>query len=121
MKQVLTQTLKVLRLLSNPNSVIFGVGVLCRPFGTRLIDLIPPGTDVLGYRLFRPCGTGFLAVSKSLRTSQQAETARISRETNFFRSLFSPGGGTSVLQRLPFPDKELRSLAQTRCEWISQV
>jgi hypothetical protein len=42
------------------------VGVLCRPFGTRL-----PGTAVPGYRLFRPYGTGFVAVSKSLRTSQE--------------------------------------------------
>jgi hypothetical protein len=38
------------------------VGVLCRPFGTRLIDLILPGTDVPGYRLFRPYGTGVVAV-----------------------------------------------------------
>jgi hypothetical protein len=37
-------------------------GVLCRPFGTRLINLILPGTDVPGYRLFRPFGTGLVAV-----------------------------------------------------------
>jgi hypothetical protein len=48
------------------------VGVLCRPFGTRVIDPILPGTPVPGYRLFRPCGTDVVAVSKSLRTSQQA-------------------------------------------------
>jgi hypothetical protein len=49
-------------------------GVLCRPLGTPLLNLnlILPGTDVPGYRLFRPCGTGFVAVSKSLGISQQA-------------------------------------------------
>jgi hypothetical protein len=31
-----------------------------------------PGTDVPGYRLFRPSGTATLPASKSLRTSQQA-------------------------------------------------
>jgi hypothetical protein len=30
---------------------------LCRPSGTRLINLILPGTDVPGYRLLRPYGT----------------------------------------------------------------
>jgi hypothetical protein len=43
---------------------------LCRPLGTRLINLIVPGTDVPGYRLYRPYGTGFVAVFKSLRTFQ---------------------------------------------------
>ena len=33
------------------------VGVLCRPFGTRLMNLSLPGTDVPGYRLFRPRST----------------------------------------------------------------
>ena len=46
--------------------------VLCRPYGTRVMDEILPGTAVPGYRLLRPCGTGVVAVSKSLRTSQQA-------------------------------------------------
>jgi hypothetical protein len=31
----------------------------CRPFGTRFINLILPGTAVPGYRLSRPCGTCF--------------------------------------------------------------
>jgi hypothetical protein len=30
---------------------------MCRPFGTRLVGVILPGTAVPGYRLFRPCGT----------------------------------------------------------------
>jgi hypothetical protein len=34
--------------------------VLCRPFGTRLLILSLPGTDVPGYRLYRPYGTGLL-------------------------------------------------------------
>jgi hypothetical protein len=42
-------------------------GVLCRPFGTRLIHVILPGTDVPGYRLFRRYGTGFVVVSKFFR------------------------------------------------------
>jgi hypothetical protein len=33
---------------------------MCRPCGTRLINLSLPGTDVPGYRLFRPCGTALL-------------------------------------------------------------
>jgi hypothetical protein len=33
---------------------------MCRPSGTRLINLSLPGTDVPGYRLFRPCGTALL-------------------------------------------------------------
>jgi hypothetical protein len=32
-------------------------GTMCRPFGTRLVGVILPGTAVPGYRLFRPCGT----------------------------------------------------------------
>jgi hypothetical protein len=35
---------------------------MCRPFGTRLIDLILPGTAVPGYRLFRPFGTASCAI-----------------------------------------------------------
>ena len=30
---------------------------MCRPSGTRLINLTLPGTDVPGHRLCRPCGT----------------------------------------------------------------
>jgi hypothetical protein len=30
---------------------------MCRPSGTRLINLGLPGTDVPGYRLFRPLST----------------------------------------------------------------
>jgi hypothetical protein len=33
---------------------------MCRPSGTRVVSLSLPGTDVPGYRLFRPCGTGSL-------------------------------------------------------------
>jgi hypothetical protein len=33
---------------------------LCRPFGTRFINLILPGTAVPGYRLSRPFGTAWL-------------------------------------------------------------
>ena len=36
---------------------------MCRPFGTRLMSLILPGTAVPGYRLFRPCGTVSVAAS----------------------------------------------------------
>jgi hypothetical protein len=35
------------------------------------MNLIQPGTDVPGYRLFRPCRDCFVPVSKALRTSQQ--------------------------------------------------
>ena len=35
------------------------------------MNLIQPGTDVPGYRLFRPCRDCFVPVSKTLRTSQQ--------------------------------------------------
>ena len=44
---------------------------LCRPCGTRLMNLIQPGTEVPGYRLFRPCRDCLVPVSKALRTSQQ--------------------------------------------------
>ena len=37
-----------------------------------LINLMLPGTDVPGYRLFRPCGTGFVAVSKVPSNRQRA-------------------------------------------------
>ena len=30
---------------------------MCRPYGTRVIDLSLPGTTVPGYRLFRPRST----------------------------------------------------------------
>jgi hypothetical protein len=33
---------------------------MCRPCGTRLINLSLPGTDVPAYRLFRPYGTALL-------------------------------------------------------------
>ena len=36
---------------------------MCRPFGTRPMSLILPGTAVPGYRLFRPCGTVSVAAS----------------------------------------------------------
>jgi hypothetical protein len=39
---------------------------LCRPSGTRLINLILPGTDVPGYRLLRPYGTVSVAVLNPL-------------------------------------------------------
>jgi hypothetical protein len=38
---------------------------MCRPYGTRVIDLSLPGTTVPGYRLFRPYGTGSVAASSS--------------------------------------------------------
>jgi hypothetical protein len=39
---------------------------LCRPYGTRLINFILPGTDVPGYRLLRPYGTVSVAVLNPL-------------------------------------------------------
>jgi hypothetical protein len=34
---------------------------LCRPSGTRLLNVSLPGTNVPGYRLYRPCGTAPVA------------------------------------------------------------
>ena len=42
---------------------------LCRPYGTRLINFILPGTDVPGYRLLRPYGTVSVAVLNRLAQS----------------------------------------------------
>jgi hypothetical protein len=33
---------------------------MCRPFWTRHVNVMLPGTAVPGYRLFRPCGTASL-------------------------------------------------------------
>jgi hypothetical protein len=60
------------------------------PFGTRLINLILPGTDVPGSRLFRPCGTGFVAVSKSLRTSQQTPEKTLLQVDRSSQGLLNP-------------------------------
>jgi hypothetical protein len=43
-------------------------GAMCRPYGTRLINLYLPGTPVPGYRLFRASGTGSLQWLRSAFT-----------------------------------------------------
>ena len=60
------------RLLQVDVVVHAAAGLCAVPAGHRLMNLIQPGTDVPGYRLFsRPCRDCFVPVSKALRTSQQ--------------------------------------------------
>jgi hypothetical protein len=68
---------------------------LCRPCGTRLVNLIQPGTDVPGYRLFRPCRDCLVPVSKALRTPQQIP------EQSAVASRKQPAGAKALVLR-PF-------------------
>jgi hypothetical protein len=49
---------------------------MCRPSGTRLINLSLPGTDMPGYRLFRPFGTVLLRPVNDTAIDRFLESAR---------------------------------------------
>src|ERR1700753_7754 len=51
-------------------------------------DLIRPGTPVPGYRLFRPCGTGFVRVSSFSNLSKAADKDDVAKVVPSYKRIF---------------------------------
>jgi hypothetical protein len=75
---------------------------MCRPSGTHLINLSLPGTDVPGYRLFRPFGTALLPPVNDASKSRPGPPTH-----PFVRASFASPGELECLLYVSFACPEL--------------
>src|SRR5882757_4567041 len=79
---------------------------LCRPSGTRLINLILPGTDVPGYRLLRPYGTVSVAVFESAQSARAGDNSGVTSNRCTYFKVFCHQSNSEDRDRVGWPDHQ---------------
>ncbi len=94
---------------------LFMIKALWRPYGTRLIGLILPGTAVPGYRLFRPCGTALLREQFGFVSGHDFSRAVETQRDLGFKAWELPTNYGTVENRISCPATKDRVPHPSRC------